>query len=484
MTQPETEHKSAAAASHLQESYYIMTWGCQMNEEDSEQMGLFLERMGYRAAVSAEEADVVLLNTCSVRSKPEEKVWSELGRLREIKQQRPHMLLGVCGCMAQVESDMLRRRAPYIDIILGTGNLGALPELVKTARSGKTATAHASVPAKHNFVALTALGLPPRKGKVVSDIPERIAERKPKHKAHVPIMYGCDKFCTFCIVPHTRGRERSRPTADILAEIKALALSGTKEITLLGQTVNSYGKNLPDGRVPFAHLLKEINEIPGIERIRFTSPYPRDFNEELIEQIGSLTHVCEHVHLPLQVGDNALLAEMHRGYTVEEYCAIVEKLRCSVPGLALTTDIMLGFPGETEQQFQNTLHLIKQIRFDSAFMFAYSPRPGTPAALRADQVEQKTKIARLNQLIALQNSITAEINAEWVGKEVEVLVDGVSTRDPHRFSGYTRTLKLVHFTIPHHSGPPQQWRGELVQVHIQEAHLTGFLGEWRPAKTG
>ena len=498
--------------------YHIMTWGCQMNEEDSEQMSLYLEGMGYTPTEQPEAADVVLLNTCSVRAKPEEKVWSILGRLRDIKRDRPDMVIGVCGCMAQVESAEIKRRAPHVNMVVGTGSIAAIPDMIRRVRAGEAVeeeeweeggrgrggdeetaaglTLNASsstldaqrstlIPisalisrGKRQTTTLTALQLPPRKGAVVSDIPARVVERKPKLKAHVPIMYGCDKFCTFCIVPHTRGRERSRPTVEVLDEIAGLARNGTREITLLGQTVNSYGKNLPEGRVPFAQLLADINAIRGIQRIRFTSPYPRDFTDELIDAIGALEHVCEHVHLPLQVGDDELLLEMHRGYTVARYREIVAALRARVPGIAITTDIMLGYPGETDAQVANTMRQIEEIRFDSAFMFAYSPRPNTKAAALDNQIAQKVKIERLNALIERQNAITIEINTSQIGQTFEVLVEGRSHRDANRLSGYTRGLKMMNFTVP--AGGTRSLDsliGKLVPVRALEANLTGFLGE-------
>lgn len=446
--------------------YHIMTWGCQMNEEDSEQMGLYLEQMGYRPTADVADAEVVLLNTCSVRAKPEEKVWSELGRLRDLKRERPEMIVGVCGCMAQVESAEIKRRAPFVDMVVGTGNIAAIPTLIQQARQRRATT-------------LTALDLPPRKGAVVTDVPLRNVARVPKLKAHVPIMYGCDKFCTFCIVPFTRGRERSRPTQEILLEINGLARGGTKEITLLGQTVNSYGKNLLEGRVPFCDLLEKINAIRGIQRIRFTSPYPRDFTDDLIDAIGRLEKVCEHVHLPLQAGDDALLADMHRGYTVARYLEIVEKLRARVPGIAVTTDIMLGYPGETDTQYQNTMRLVEQIRFDSAFMFAYSPRPGTKAAAREDQVPHEVKIERLKALVELQNRITVEINKALVGQTFEILVEGHSPKDRTKLTGLTRTMKTVNFPAPEDGTPAaDSLVGKLVPVRAVEGHLWGFAGEY------
>lgn len=445
--------------------YHIMTWGCQMNEEDSEQMSLYLEEMGYRPVADAADAEVVLLNTCSVRAKPEEKVWSILGRLKDLKRERPDLIVGVCGCMAQVESVEIKRRAPFVDMVIGTGNIAAIPALVQQARQNRRLTR-------------MALDLPERKGAIVTDVPMRNLARTPKLKAHVPIMYGCDKFCTFCIVPFTRGRERSRPTQEILLEINGLARGGTKEVTLLGQTVNSYGKNLLEGRVPFCDLLEQINAIRGIQRIRFTSPYPRDFTDDLIEAIGRLEKVCEHVHLPLQVGDDALLQEMHRGYTVARYLEIVEKLRARVPGIAITTDIMLGFPGETDAQVENTMRIVEQVRFDSAFMFAYSVRPGTKAAAREDQVPHDVKIERLKDLVELQNRITVETNKSQVGQTFEILVEGRSPKDPMKLSGLTRTLKTVNFPATEGgTRPAETLIGKLVPVRAVEGHLWGFTGE-------
>ncbi len=460
--------------------YHIMTWGCQMNEEDSEQMGLYLEQAGYVPVSDAAQAEIVLLNTCSVRAKPHEKVWSELGHLREMKKDKPEMIIGVCGCMAQIESAEIQRRAPYVNLVVGTGNIAAIPEMVARAKAGERLPDAFNAHSRSNIntIALTALHLPDRKGAIVADIPARQPERKAQLKAHVPIMYGCDKFCTFCIVPLTRGRERSRPTTEILTEIEGLARNGTKEITLLGQTVNSYGKNMPEGRVPFARLLEQINAIRGLSRIRFTSPYPKDFTDELIATIGSLEKVCEHVHLPLQVADNDLLLEMHRGYTVERYQEIVDNLRATVPGIAITTDIMLGYPGETDEQFQNTMEFVEATRFDSAFMFAYSPRPNTKAAIKEDQLPQSLKMERLNALIALQNGITIEINKAQIGREFEVLVEGFSPKDPNRLTGYTRTLKAINFTVPDGgTRSPESLIGKLVPVRVTEAHLTGFIGE-------
>lgn len=436
--------------------YKILTWGCQMNEEDSEQMSLYLQERGYEPTDRLEDADVVLLNTCSVRRKPEDKVFSTLGHLRTLKQRKPQMVIGVCGCMAQLRADEIRQKAPFVDMIVGTAHVAQVGALLEEAIQKRRLAMR--------------LDLPQRKGAIVTDIPERKVDRVPKLKAFVPIQYGCDKFCTFCIVPTTRGRERSRPTADIVEEVRRLTERGTKEITLLGQTVNSYGKNLLEGRVPFARLLKLLNDIGGIERIRFTSPYPRDFRDDLINAIAELPKVMEHVHLPLQSGDDAILKAMRRLYTVEQFEEVVAKLRERVPGIAITTDIIVGFPGETDEQFENTLRVVERVRFDGAYMFAYSPRPGTPAAQMECQVPRAVKQERLQRLIALQNRITCEINNAQVGQVFEVLVEGPSQKDPTKLAGFTRENKMMHFV------GARDLAGHLVRVRADEAHLWGFYG--------
>lgn len=438
-------------------TYKILTWGCQMNEEDSEQIGLYLQEWGYSPAKQLEQADVILLNTCSVRQKPEDKVFSTLGELRGLKQENPRLIIGVCGCMAQIKADEIRRRAPHVDMIIGTAHIAKVGGMIEEVMQKRR-------------LALR-LELPERRGAIVTDLPERKVDRAPKLKAFVPIQYGCDKFCTFCIVPSTRGRERSRPTQHILDEVKRLADLGTKEVTLLGQTVNSYGKNLLEGRVPFARLLELINEIPGIERIRFTSPYPRDFKDDLIEAMACLPKVMEHVHLPLQSGDNEVLQAMKRVYSVEQFEEIGCKLRERVKGIAITTDIIVGFPGETEEQFQHTLDFVEKFRFDGAFMFAYSIRPGTKAGEMDHQVPRQVKQERLNRLIALQNRITCEINQSLTGQVFEVLVEGPSQKDPSRLAGFTRTNKMMHFE------GARGLAGRLVNVCAVESHLWGFYGK-------
>lgn len=305
---------------------------------------------------------------------------------------------------------------------------------------------------------------------VVDRIPQRSVGREAKLKAYVPIQYGCDKFCTFCIVPTTRGRERSRPTADILNEVARLVDMGTREITLLGQTVNSYGKNMPEGRVPFSELLWSLSKIPRLERIRYTSPYPRDFTSDLIEAVRDCPAVMEHCHLPLQSGDDEVLKAMKRLYTTGSFTEIIGNLRRTVPDIGLTTDVIVGFPGETEEQFQNTLNLMEKIRFDAAYMFIYSPRPDTPSA-QLEQIPLPVKKERLRRLMELQNRITCEINAEWVGRTVEVLVEGPSPKNPKMLQGHSRECKVVHF-------PGSSERaGRVADVRITEAEVWGFRGE-------
>lgn len=427
-----------------------------MNEEDSEQLGLALQEIGYEPVSSILEAQVVLLNTCSVRKKPEDKAFSLLGELAVQKRTRPEMIIGVCGCMAQIRADEIHRRAPHVDFVLGTGDLSQVGGLVEEAAQGRKFAKR--------------LDLPERKGAVVTDVPQRNVERAIKLKSFVPIQYGCDKFCAFCIVPTTRGRERSRPTEHIVEEVAKLADQGTLEVTLLGQTVNSYGKNLLEGRVPFSQLLWKLSEIEPLLRIRYTSPYPRDFKQDLIETIRDCPKVMEHCHMPLQAGDDETLAAMKRLYTVDSYREIVRSLREEVPGIAISTDIIVGFPGETDEQFENTLRMMEEMRFDGAFMFIYSPRPGTPAA-DMEQVPLPVRKERMVRLANLQNRITCEINETYVGRTLEVLIEGQSPKNKNLLQGYSREFKMIHF-----EGSPERI-GRLALVKIVKAHLWGLVGE-------
>lgn len=445
-------------------TFHILTWGCQMNEDDSEQMALFMEQAGYQMVGAACDADVVLLNTCSVRRKPEDKVYSKLGELAEAKRFNPHMVIAVCGCMAEAEAEEIGRRAPSVDLIVGPGRASEIPSYIEDVLANRQGPGLPHRPAVH-----LDRSAAPGEG---ATVPLRAVGRPVKLRAYVPVMYGCDRYCTFCIVPLTRGKERSRPADEIVREIRSLALAGTREVTLLGQTVNSYGRGLPE-RTSFAQLLRMIGDIPGIERIRFTSPHPRGFTEDVIAAIAEVPAVCEHVHLPLQAADDALLRRMRRGYTVERYWNLLCRLREAVPGVAVTTDIMLGFPGETDSQFDATMEFVRRARFDAAFMFAYSPRRGTPAAEMEGQVPHRIKIERLNALIALQNGISEEINRSLVGTVQEVLVEGRSSRNDRRVTGHTRTFKTTHVEM---DGPNAIRAGELVSVRVTEGGLTGLFG--------
>jgi len=471
----EIEEQQASTAS-TKPGYTVITWGCQMNEDDSAQMAMMLEGKGYVKADRVEDASVILLNTCSVRAKPERKVYSKLGELRELKLQNPNLVIGVCGCMAQKEAPEIRRRAPYVDLVVGTGQIDRIPALVERVQLER--------------VPIVTTELPDRKDRNDKTIPARMVPTAtdhshyhldrwqgipPKLKSFVSISYGCDKFCTFCIVPITRGKERSRSADDIVLEVERLASLGTREVTLLGQTVNSYGKFLDDP-CSFAHLLHRLDAIEGIERIRYTSPYPKDFNDDVIDAIANLPKVCEQVHMPVQVGDDNLLARMHRGYTLDQYKTIVRKLRENVPGLTLTTDVMLGFPGETDEEYENTMRFVEETRYDSAFMFAYSPRQGTKAAEYEDQIPEHVKMERLNALIALQNRITEEINREQVGNVYEILVERRSPKDPDKWTGLNRQGKTINFPAG------RDLTGQLVKVKAVKAHLWGFTGEMLPAR--
>ncbi len=434
-------------------TYFIQTWGCQMNVEDSEQIALYLEQIGFKPTDNLSEAHLTILNTCSVRKKPEDKAFSMLGELAIRKRRHPDLIIGVCGCMAQIRCNEIRKRAPHVDFVIGTAQINKIGQTVE------------NVLEERSF--FSEINLPERKGAIVSDIPERQVERNAKLKSFVPIQYGCDKFCTYCIVPETRGRERSRPTVDIIDEVKKLAEYGTKEITLLGQTVNSYGKNLVEGRVPFSELLWKVAEVDGIERIRYMSPYPRDFKTDLIQTIRDCPKVMEHVHMPIQSGDNDVLKAMKRLYTVESFKDIIQELRETIPNITITTDIIVGFPGETEEQFQNTMNVVRDIEFDGSYMFKYSIREGTKAA-DMEQVEKSVKEDRLARLIQLQNEITLKRNLPEVGNIDEVLVEGVSAKNDKTYQGYTRGFKMVHFDAG------RDLTGELVKVKLENANVWGF----------
>lgn len=432
--------------------FLIQTYGCQMNEHDTEVMaGIFLA-LGYEEAKSVENADVILLNTCAIRENAENKVFGEIGHLKQYKVENPDLLLGVCGCMSQEESVVNRilQKHQHVDMIFGTHNIHRLPYIL-----------HEAYMSKEMVVEVWS-----KEGDVIENLPK---ERQGKIKAWVNIMYGCDEFCTYCIVPYTRGKERSRRPEDVIQEVRELARQGYQEVTLLGQNVNAYGKDFKDMNYGLGDLMDELRHI-GIPRIRFTTSHPRDFDDRLIEVLAKGGNLMEHIHLPVQSGSSEVLKMMARKYTREEYLELVRKIKKAIPNVALTTDIIVGFPNETEEQFEETLSLYREVGYESAFTFIYSPREGTPAAKMKDNVPMEVKKERLQRLNALVNELSAKAMEKYVGKEVEVLVEGESKNNPDVLAGYTRRNKLVNFT------GPKSAIGKIVKVKITEAKTWSLNG--------
>ena len=426
----------------MTKTYFLTTYGCQMNEHDSERMAGMLEAEGYAKAAAPDQADVVVFNTCCIREKADTRLYGQLGHMKSIKDTKPGMRIVVGGCLAQKDKDLIQRKAPYVDVVLGTHNLASLPRLLRQADEGPA------------FEILEQTEVFP------SALPAR--RSSPWH-AWVSISIGCNNSCTFCIVPAVRGVEVSRRLGDIVSEVEQLTSDGVIEVTLLGQNVNSYGRDL-DGTPMFARLLRALDEVDGLERIRFTSPHPKDFREDTIAAMAECRSVCEHIHLPVQSGSSRILKAMKRAYTRERYLEKVRDVRAAIPDVAVTTDIIVGFPGETEADFQDTLDLVEQARYDAAYMFQYSPRPMTEAADLPDQIPKEVVQERFDRLVALQERLSLESNVADVGRTHEVLVEGVSKKDPGRLTGRTRTNKLVHFAD---DGARE---GSLRTVRISAAH--------------
>jgi tRNA-2-methylthio-N6-dimethylallyladenosine synthase len=433
--------------------YHIETYGCQMNVHDSEKVAGMLEEMGYKYTEDLEKADILLFNTCAVREHAEIRVLGRVSQIKELKNKNPNLIIGISGCMMQEKHvvEAIKEKYPHVDIVFGTHNIYKFPELLWQALNSRVQVIDVIEDTQN----------------VIEGLP---VKRDSNLKAWVDIIYGCNNFCTYCIVPYTRGREKSRKPEDIIAEVKELAEKGYKEITLLGQNVNSYGKDL-GGNITFAKLLYMLNEIKGIERIRFMTSHPKDISDELIYAMRDLDKVCEHLHLPVQAGSNKILKKMNRQYTREHYLEIIDKVRSNIPDIAITTDIIVGFPGETEEDFLETLDLVERVRFDGAYTFMYSKRSGTPAARMPDQVEDEVKKERLIRLIELQNRISLEKSAELKDKVVEVLVEGISKRDPNKLTSRTRTNKVVHFV------GDESLIGKLVNVKITETKAWTMQGE-------
>ncbi len=431
--------------------YHIITFGCQMNEHDSETIAGMLAQQGMEPVLDKKEADIVIINTCSVRENADKRFFGTLGQLKKKKTEDPEFVVGVCGCMMQQQHviDTLKMKYPWVDIIFGTHNIHMFPQLLENVMNEK-----------QKIMDIWEDG-----GEIVEGLP---AKRLYKHKAFVNIMYGCNNFCTYCIVPYTRGRERSRRPLDIVNEVRNLVADGVKEITLLGQNVNSYKG---DEDTDFAALIYMLNDIEGLERIRFMTSHPKDLSDRLIQAYRDCDKLCRNIHLPVQSGSSGILKRMNRRYTKEDYMKLVERLRAAVPDITISTDIIVGFPGETEADFLETLDLAERVRYDSAFTFLYSIRKGTPAEKFEDQIPEDVKHERFNRLVDTINRISAEKNAEYVGTVQQVLVEGTSKNDIMTYSGRTDGFKLVNFKAS------EDLTGRMVSVRITESSTFSLVGE-------
>jgi tRNA-2-methylthio-N6-dimethylallyladenosine synthase len=425
--------------------YTIMTYGCQMNEHDTEVMRGLFEEMGYVSTEDRMEADVILYNTCAVRENAEDKVFGELGHMKVLKQQRPELILGVCGCMSQEASvvNRIMQKHAHVDLIFGTHNIHRLPHLLQDAHFGKE----------------MVIEVWSKEGDIIENLPKKRTEGL---RAWVNIMYGCDKFCTYCIVPYTRGKERSRMPEDVIAEVRDLARQGFKEITLLGQNVNAYGKDFVDRNYRFGDLMDDIHKI-DIARIRFTTSHPRDFDDHLIEVLAKGGNMMEHIHLPVQSGSTEVLKRMSRKYSRERFLELASRIRKEIPNAVLTTDVIVGFPGETEEQFEETLSLMREAGITSAYTYIYSPREGTPAFEMVDDVPYEVKQERLARRNKLIGEISLEHHKALVGQVFEVLVEGESKNKAGVLSGRSRSNKLIHFE------GNKEWIGQFVQVRVTAA---------------
>lgn len=436
-------------------SFYLETFGCQMNVVDSEQITALLLGIGYQPVNAPDLADLVLLNTCSVRDKAERKVYGHLGRFKPIKDKRPELIIGVGGCVAQQEGQRMLEAVSYLDLVFGTHNIHRLPEMVKQVEQTRRRASETDFLDRDTRLHL---------------FPERSASESVTR--FVTIMQGCDNFCSYCIVPHVRGREISRPSAEILNEIKQLVATGGKEITLLGQNVNSYGSKTAN-EMSFSQLLQAVDGIPGLERLRFATSHPKDITPELIDCFGRLQSLCPQIHLPVQSGSDRILALMNRGYSAADYLDKVRRLKAVCPQIRLTTDIIVGFPGETEEDFQATLDLVEQVRYADAFTFLYSPRGETAAASMVDNASARQKQQRFDRLLTLQQRISAEIWQEDAGRVVPVLVEGASKQGDGQLFGRTVWNRIVNFSGPH------ELIGRIVPVAISKVLRNSHLGEFQ-----
>ncbi|WP_238948674.1 tRNA (N6-isopentenyl adenosine(37)-C2)-methylthiotransferase MiaB [Clostridium sp. YIM B02569] len=447
------EKLDSQMASDEKKLFFIQTYGCQMNEEDSEKLSGMLKRMGYENTENRDEASIIIFNTCCVRENAENKVFGNLGALKKQKEKNPDLVIGICGCMMQQKgmADDILKRFPYVNIIFGTHNSYKFPEYLNRVKTE-------GVQIKEII---------DKETEIVEGIP---IDRKSDIKGFVTIMYGCNNFCTYCIVPYVRGRERSRKPEDIVNEIKDMVTRGYKEVTLLGQNVNSYGKGLEEN-ITFADLLRKVNEIEGIERIRFMTSHPKDLTLDVVYAIRDCDKVCEQIHLPVQSGSDRILKEMNRHYTKEQYITLAKKIRAEIPDVTFSTDIIVGFPGETEEDFSETLELAKEVRYDAAFTFIYSRRNHTPADKMENQIPDEIKHERFNRLVEIVNTGIAKGNKDAEGKIYEVLVEGYSKNDESKLTGRTRNGRLVNFE------GGEDLIGKLVNVKIIKANSFSLIGE-------
>ena len=431
--------------------YFIKTYGCQMNVHDSEEIKKILENLGYTEIEDYEQTDLIILNTCDIRENAHDKVFGFLGRCKHLKKTNKDLILGLCGCMAQEENVVkeIREKHKYIDIVFGTHNMNELPDMLM------------------NFYGKQSINVYSKEGDVIEF--GNLYKRDSKITAWVNIMYGCDKFCTYCIVPYTRGKQRSRKSEDILKEVKELKEQGYKEITLLGQNVNAYGKDL-EGEIEFSKLLEKVSDI-GIERIRFVTSHPWDFTDKMIDVIASRENIMPYIHLPLQSGSNKILKLMGRRYTKEEYLELFNKIRNKVKNASITTDIIVAFPGETEEDFNDTLDVVNTCKYDGAFTFIYSPRENTPAAKMKNDLTEAEKEDRLHRLNELVNKYSKESNERMLNTIQKVLVTGVSEKDSNKVCGYTENMKLVNVTAP------MDTIGQIINVKITDAKSFSLDGE-------
>ena len=431
--------------------YFIKTYGCQMNVHDSEEIKKILENLGYTEIEDYEQADLIILNTCAIRENAHDKVFGFLGRCKHLKKTNKDLIIGLCGCMAQEENVVkeIREKHKYIDIVFGTHNMNELPDMLM------------------NFYGKQSINVYSKEGDVIEF--GNLYKRDSKIKALVNIMYGCDKFCTYCIVPYTRGKQRSRKSEDILKEVKELKEQGYKEITLLGQNVNAYGKDL-EGEIEFSKLLEKVSDT-GIERIRFVTSHPWDFTDKMIDVIASRENIMPYIHLPLQSGSNKILKLMGRRYTKEEYLELFNKIRNKVKNASITTDIIVAFPGETEEDFNDTLDVVNTCKYDGAFTFIYSPRENTPAAKMKNDLTEEEKEDRLHRLNELVNKYSKESNERMLNTIQKVLVTGVSEKDSNKVCGYTENMKLVNVAAP------MDTIGQIINVKITDAKSFSLDGE-------